>query len=481
MEVRELRRHEILPALHLIWEVFINDVAPFYTPQGIEEFQKTIKYESVLSMYMNRELTMFGAFEGTELIGTISVKNAGHIFLFYVKGSCQKRGAGRQLFEAVKRYCVNVLKVNRITVNAAPGAVPKYIHMGMHPVMPEQVIMGMRYTPMEMTMLPKEAYGYGAPGGSRQADQNLKLIIIGTAALVGIFVVVFFLSVAVFFIAAGRESRPEDYRRYDYYNDYYGDYYDDYYNYNGGDDSEENGLDAIPAAIEENLPYEIEEENYSFTDYEAQNTYIEFFVQYPVLGGMEEDLQKKINQVIEDCAMKSVEETYLHPSEQMKEAVIGAEYPIVASYVKYKVCYASEDFLSIAFEDYNYRGSMEEYHENFRTVNINLRDGTVYQVRDVIRISDKFVEMWLGRIRESGAGESVFSELSRKDIKKSLSGDSLGGIYVVNFFFDEDGFNLGYDLNYEENDPNDLGYVWLVASFERDEMEEYLVDREIWN
>lgn len=475
MEVRELRRYEILPALHLIWEVFISDVAPFYTPQGIEEFQKTIKYETVLSMYMNREITMFGAFEGTELIGTISVKNAGHIFLFFVKGLCQNRGAGRQLFEAVKQYCINVLKVNRITVNAAPGAVPKYIHMGMHPVMPEQVIMGMRYTPMEMSVISHKAYQYGGSSDNRRPDQTFKIVILGLAALAGVFLVMFFVSAVVFFIVSGRGNRMEDYRRYDYY-----DYYNDYYNYNDGDTKEENGLNSIPAVIKENLPYEINEDNYSFTDYEKQNTYIEFLIQYPMLSGMEEDVQKKVNQVIEECAMKSVEEMYLHPSDEVKEAVIGAEYPVVAGYVKYKVCYASEDFLSIAFEDYNYRGSMEEYYINFRTVNINLKDGTVYQVKDVIDISDEFVEMWLKRIREGDAGNRALCELSRKEIKRTLSGDSLGGIYVVNFFFDGDGINIGYELNYEKNDPNDLGYVWLTASFDKDEMEEYLLNKEIW-
>ena len=480
VEVRELRRDEILPALHLIWDVFIRDVAPSYTPEGIEEFQKTIRYETVLSMYMNREITMFGAFEGTELIVTISVKNVGHIFLFYVKGACQGRGAGRQLFTTVWRHCTQMLKVSRITVNAAPEAVPKYIRMGMYPVMPEQTIKGMRYTPMEMIVSPCADYQYAASMDRKPTDNTLKIVLIGAAVLAAAFVTVFLISAVVFFIVSDRGDRMEDYRRYDnygggYYDDYYGGYYND-----GGAEEEQGGLDAIPAAIEENLSYELEEETYSFTDYEKQNTYIEFYVQYPRLNGMEEKTQDKVNQILEEYAMKSVEEIYLHPSDEMKETVIGAQYPMLASYVQYKVCFASEDFLSVAYDDYNYRGSMEEFHENFRTVNINLEDGTVYQVKDVIDISDSFVEMWLRRIREDAAGEPIFSELSRRDIKRTFAGDSLGGIYVVNFFFAGNGFNIGYDLNYDENDPNDLGYVWLTASFKKNEVEGYMVDKEMW-
>ena len=40
-------------------------------------------------------------------------------------------------------------KKDKITVDAAPGAVDKYIHMGMKPTAPEQMVDGKRYTPME--------------------------------------------------------------------------------------------------------------------------------------------------------------------------------------------------------------------------------------------------------------------------------------------------------------------------------------------
>lgn len=489
MEIRELRRHEVLPALHLIWEVFIKDVAPSYMPEGIEEFQKTIKYETVLPMYMNKEITMFGAFEGAELIGTISVKNTGHIFMFFVKSACQGKGAGRLLFQAVRQHCVSKLLVSRITVNAAPDAVPKYIRMGMHPVMPVQTVKGMRYTPMEMAVNPCTDRMHTAPAD--HTDHVIKIILVSAAALAGVFVIVFLISAVTFFLLSGYRNRTEDFYRYDYYGrnyyDDYDDYYDNYYDYygkyygEGGKASEEEaGLDTIPEFIAGNLSYEIKDDNYSFTDFKSQNVYTEFFVQYPQIDGMEENIQEKINQIIEECAMKSVEEIYLRPSGEVKEAVIESSSPIIASYVQYKVCFASEDLLSIAFEDYSYRGSMEAYQENLRTLNINLRDGTVYQVKDVVDICDGFADLWLGKIREGAAGERAFSELNRNEIKRTLAGDSLGGVYVVNFFFDEDGINIGYDLNYDEDDPHDIGYVWLTAVFEKEELEEYVINREIW-
>lgn len=496
MQVRELSRQEILPALHLIWAVFIKDVAPSYTSEGIEEFRKTIKYETILSMHMSGEITMFGAFEGTELIGTISVKNIGHIFLFYVKSSCQGKGAGRQLFQAVYHHCRHRLGVGRITVNAAPGAVPKYIRMGMHPVMPEQHVKGMCYTPMEMVITDMPS----SSPGMRTA------LLIAAAIIGGLILLLILTGSFTYVIMRGSGARfgvPE--RRYedgyydddyygdddydDYYDDYYGDdyyndYYDDYYNDGGYDDYTADdtgkpvGLDSVKEEIADDLSYKLGEDSYSVLDIEKQNTGIEFSVQFPVVDGLEKGVEEKVNGILKDCAMESVKELYLEPSDELKEKVIMAEYPMLTSYVRYKVCFASDELLSVAFEDASFRGSYDDYAENLRTVNIDLKSGTVYQVKDIVELNDAFIRLWLDKMREDDA--EVFSELSRKEIKESLAGNSMDGVYVVNFFLDRDGINIGYDLNYKDDSPDNAGYEWLVASFERREIEKYATDSEFW-
>ena len=43
MEIRILMQQEILEALHLTWDVFAEDVAPAYTPEGVAQFQEFIK------------------------------------------------------------------------------------------------------------------------------------------------------------------------------------------------------------------------------------------------------------------------------------------------------------------------------------------------------------------------------------------------------------------------------------------------------
>ena len=97
---------------------------------------------------------MFGVFEQEELEGTISLAEAGSTFAnYYVRRSCQGKGAGRLLFDYAKRYCKEELHKTIMTVDAAPEAVKKYIHMGMKPIDEMQMIHGKCYVPMAMEIL----------------------------------------------------------------------------------------------------------------------------------------------------------------------------------------------------------------------------------------------------------------------------------------------------------------------------------------
>lgn len=480
MEIREVGRQEILPALHLIWEVFAKDVAPLYTPEGVGEFQKTIKYEQILRMYDEKELVFLGAYEGREPVGVIAIKPAGHIFLFFVRKSWQGRGVGTRLFQAACRYLSRRHGVRSITVNASPGAVNQYIHMGMRATAPEQFVHGMRFVPMEM-YLPPEVFLN--PSTQKNKDNKI-LLIVGIVIAALLFLIL--LGGGAFICARGIAGQMRDAERRLY--EYYGEGPDEYaygegqneYPYDGGTDAEEGGLDSIPEHVEKVLTYELGEDSYEFTDTEKQSTYIEFLVQYPVVKNLDSEVGEKVNEALKNCAMKSVDEIYNHPSEEIKETVLLAEYPTLASYVRYKVSYATEDFLSVVFEDYSYRGSSEAYVQNLRTVNISLKDGTVYELKDIVDIDRKFASVWIDKMRADEEFKDIFSELSKKELMDTLSGDSKGGKYVVNYFLDESGINIGYDLNYEENDPDDSGYIWITTSLTLDEVKPYARKSRFW-
>lgn len=136
--IKSLNDKEIENALGLVWKVFLQYEAPDYTQEGIDEFYKSIHDENYLSM-----LSIYGAFSNEELVGVIATRSNGkHIALFFVDGRYHHQGIGKQLFQTVR--------TNKMTVNSSPYAVPVYRKLGFEAVNTEQVVNGLRFTPMEL-------------------------------------------------------------------------------------------------------------------------------------------------------------------------------------------------------------------------------------------------------------------------------------------------------------------------------------------
>ena len=141
--IRELTVKDLNEALSLAWSVFEKFEAPEYTQEGIEEFRKSIYDESFLS-----KLRFYGAFIQDTLAGIIAVRNEGnHIALFFVAPEYHRQGIGRQLFQTVlEKY-----HPEKVTVNSSPFAVSVYRRLGFCETNKEQVVNGLRFTPMEFT------------------------------------------------------------------------------------------------------------------------------------------------------------------------------------------------------------------------------------------------------------------------------------------------------------------------------------------
>lgn len=483
MEIRMLQKQELLPALRLVWEVFAEDIAYTYTPEGVAEFQKFIKYENMLPLMQRGEILFFGAFEEGSLKGVMAVKQIGHICLFYVKKDSQGKGIGRMLFTAVYDYCANRLGVSRITVNAAPGAAEKYQHMGMRQTDAEQNVNGIRYIPMEMYVI-RQNLQYG-----QQKKSNTGLLIAGIIA--GILILTLFMAGGVMLLRNAYDKAEDSLNnQIEQWDDPMapdsplwderGTYGDD--DADVGDSSESTGLSGtagIPEYIASDLSYEIEEADYTYTD-EKQSAVINFNVRYPVLQGLDPSVEDKINEEIKKCALLTVDKIYTNPSQDFKEKMLSIQNPMMASIVTYKVCYANNNFISIIFEDMGAEGSQDEIYQHMRTLNIGLKDGKVYEVKDIVNLDGKFVEEWLEIMRDE-AGEVMFlSELDEDDMLKTLGGESIDGNYVANFFVDKDGVEIGYDLNYVSGDPASLNFAWVTAPFSFEEIKSYEKDKEFW-
>lgn len=475
MEIKILQMPEILPALHLVWEVFAEEIMPACKPEGVESFRKFIKYDYISKIWQEGKLVFFGAFEGGEMCGTLAVRPDGHIALFFVKKQWQGRGVGRQLFQSAYLFCRNQLKVSRITVNAEPKAVEKYIHLGMHVVSDVCERDGMTYVPMEMSI------DDGMPVQKKKS--KAPWIALGIYAAFLIFILIITAVIVKDKFRAESQGRNRAYG----YGDDFGRNWPSY----GSEDEDDgdgaveqeglSGTDSIPEYIAEDLSYEIENDKYVYSGEGMQSAMVEFNVTYPKITGLADaKTEKAINNSLKKAAKETVERIYDNPSPEIKERVISESTPLLIDYVSYRVCYASEDILSVVYDDSAYEGGPNYYTQHLKTCNINMKDGTVYEVKDIIKLNDAFMEKWLETMRQEAGNQEFLSELDLKTMREALEGNSQDGVYVVNFFLDKEGIEIGFDLNYAVDDPNNLKYVWVTAPFTFEEIEEYAKDDDFW-
>ena len=137
--VSPLREAQLPAALELAFRTFLKFEGPDYGPEGIETFRSFLKAEQEIAA-----LDFYGAFCGDTLCGMLAMRSRQHIALFFVEEGWQRRGVGRALFERAKRDA----RPGRITVNASPAGVPAYLRLDFFPMGEEQVVDGMRFTPM---------------------------------------------------------------------------------------------------------------------------------------------------------------------------------------------------------------------------------------------------------------------------------------------------------------------------------------------
>jgi len=141
IQIKTLELFQRDEALELVWKVFLKYEAPDYTKEGSEEFFKSIHDDEWLN-----QIKMYGAYDKDRLVGVIATRQEGtHIALFFVDGEYHRKGIGRQLFQKI----LEDNKVNYMTVNSSPYAVPVYEKLGFEATDVEQVKNGLRFTPMK--------------------------------------------------------------------------------------------------------------------------------------------------------------------------------------------------------------------------------------------------------------------------------------------------------------------------------------------
>lgn len=95
MEIRRIQGGELPAAMDLCWRVFLEFEAPEYPPEGVEAFRAYLS-----DIEQVNHLTLFGAWEGQELLGVLAGGGEPHRPVFRRPGGFTARGIGRLLFQA---------------------------------------------------------------------------------------------------------------------------------------------------------------------------------------------------------------------------------------------------------------------------------------------------------------------------------------------------------------------------------------------
>lgn len=137
MTVRKLHEAELIHALSLVWEVFLETEGLSYSDEGKRKFHSAIHDGDYL-----KNLTILGAFDD-ELAGVIASRNGGsQIALFFVRS--RGKGTGRMLFDAL----LSETSYPVLNVHSSLYAESVYHHLGFVRQSEAVTEEGITYVPM---------------------------------------------------------------------------------------------------------------------------------------------------------------------------------------------------------------------------------------------------------------------------------------------------------------------------------------------
>lgn len=136
-----------------VWAVFAEFEAPEYTQEGIAEFKRYILPEQLKANVDNGTLSVICCKHNHELVGVVATRANRHISLLFVKKEYHRQSIARNLLaKSIQDCCRANRNLSHITVNSSPYAVSIYEKLGFKKTNEEQVVCGIRFTPMKLSI-----------------------------------------------------------------------------------------------------------------------------------------------------------------------------------------------------------------------------------------------------------------------------------------------------------------------------------------
>lgn len=149
-QIRKAKADDWENAMELAFRTFLKYEAMEYGPVGIRNFAEFVTDQSLKKMFLQGNYLLFVAVKEEEIIGLISLRSGNHISLLFVDEMYHRRGVGTALMKYLRAYMLFHTKQKKLTVNAAPYAIPFYHKIGFCDTGLETQKDGIIYTPMEI-------------------------------------------------------------------------------------------------------------------------------------------------------------------------------------------------------------------------------------------------------------------------------------------------------------------------------------------
>ncbi len=234
--------------------------------------------------------------------------------------------------------------------------------------------------------------------------------------------------------------------------------------------------------------YTVKKEQY-VAEYTEQYDYWDVVtVEYPILSGIDGEQTEAINKTLYDIAMEKVNYWHLTPNEEVK--ALQEEYSIYSSDVHCNVDFHSQYLLSVGFQEAYAPVSPVYYvHMTQRCANINLMTGEQYQLADIFKIDDSFMELWCKQLEADGNYDGVIT--NDEDVRETFATWFLGEdkeaeesyIFTPFFYIDENKdfvIGISYDPKINKiagNVPKDNSFFGHFAAAD---LEPLRTESEFW-
>ena len=137
----------------LVERVFQQFEAPDYVPEGVAEFLKYIDLAAIEGRQQEGNHFILVCRFRDQVVGMIEMRDFQHICLLFVDSAYQRKGIAHRLLKDAKQRCLeHDPSLEKLSVNSSPFAIPVYERLGFHAVQEEQLVNGIRYTPMELQL-----------------------------------------------------------------------------------------------------------------------------------------------------------------------------------------------------------------------------------------------------------------------------------------------------------------------------------------